>query len=232
MLRVFQRICRSVAWRTRRVRRFFWHQEEVAFWGGDASDAPWYPDLDKLAEIAGLVGFDARKATADDLDLLRDYHVRAGRPLGFRRIRKMRERWNAGDDCYIATDRMGDVAAYIWAGYSDHYIEAVRQVLPVGPTEMVLYDVDTRLDKRGSMGFLACSCAALADGIQRGRSRVTSWSTPQLFEEFRRVHWFSGLGTLRLIRVDRYRRLLGILSRRSLDVCEDGAGESWTPGDS
>ena len=231
MLRLLQRIRTSVAWRTHRVRRFIWHTEEVAFWGGDANDAPWYPDLEKLDEIARSVGFDAKKATADDLDLLRDYHDRVGRRLGPRRIRKMRERWAAGDDCYVATDRMGDVAAYIWAGYSDHYIEAVREVLPVGPTEMVLYDVDTRRDKRGSMGFLACSCAALAEGIRRGRSRVTSWSTPQLFEEFRRVHWFSGLGTLRLLRVDRCRRLFGMLSRHSLEISEEATGEQSEPGD-
>ena len=143
----------------------------------------------------------------------------------------MRERWAAGDDCYVATDGKGDVAAYIWAGYGDHYIEATREVLPVGPTEMVLYDVDTRRDKRGSMGFLACSCAALADGIQRGRSSVTSWSTPQLFEEFRRVHWFSGLGTLRLFRVERCRCLLGMLSRRSVEMPEEAKGGQPGPDD-
>ena len=231
MLRVLQRIRTSVAWRTHRVRRYIWHTEEVAFWGGDANDAPWYPDMEKLEEIARSVGFGARKATADDLNLLRDYHDRVGRPLGPRRIRKMRERWAAGDDCYVATDRKGDVAAHIWAGYSDHYIEAIREVLPVGPTEMVLYDVDTRRDKRGSMGFLACSCAALAEGIRRGRSRVTSWSTPQLFEEFRRVHWFSGLGTLRLLRVERCRCLFGMLSRRSLEISEEATGEQLEPDD-
>ncbi len=221
MLRILQRLRVSAAWRARRVGRFLYHREEVAFWGGNADDAPWYPDLQKLDEIARSVGFEARKITSDDLDLLRQYHDRVGRPLGRRRIGKMRERWEAGDDCYVALDRQGEVAAYIWAGYSDHYIEAIRDVLPVGPTEMVLYDVDTRLDKRGSMGFLACSCAALAEGIRHGRRRVISWSSPELFEEFRRVHWFSGLGTLRLLRMERCRCVLGLLSRRALEVTDD-----------
>lgn len=223
MLRLLKRLRTSVEWRARRVLRFLWHTEDVAFWAGDADDAPWYPDLAKLHEIARSVGFDTRKATERDLELLRDYHERVGRPLGPRRTRKMRERWAAGDDCYVATDRKGDVAAYIWAGYRDHYIEAVRELLPLGPHEMVLYDVDTRRDKRGSMGFLACSCAALAEGIRRGRSCVISWSTPQLFEEFRRAHWFSGLGTLRLLRLERCRCRFGVLSRRALEIPDDDA---------
>jgi len=225
MLALLQRIRASMAWRARRVRRFIWHKEDVAFWGGDANSAPWYPDLGKLDQIARSVGFRARKATAEDLGLLKDYHRRVGRPLGPRKVRKLRERWNAGDQCYVAVDRAGDVAAYIWAGYNDHYIEATRTVLAVGPTEMVLYDVDTRQDKRGSLGFLACSCAALAEGIRRGRSRVISWSTPQLYEEFRRVHWFSGLGTLQLLRVERYRRVFGVASRRSVEAPDGTAGD-------
>jgi hypothetical protein len=229
---ILKRLYVSAAWRARRLRRAVCHSQEVAFWGGSVDDAPWYPDMKKLDEIARAVGLEARRATAEDIELLRDYHDRVGRPLGPRRIRQMRARWAAGDDCYLALDRQGSVVAYMWAAYSDHYIEAIHAVLRVGPEEVFSYDVDTRPDKRGSMGFLACSCASVADGLRRGRRRGISWSTPQLFEKFRRLHWFSGLGTPHLFRVERCTCICGMRFRRVVQVSKDDPGVELTrPGD-
>ena len=192
--------------------------------GGDVGDAPWYPDLKKLDDIARNVGFEARKITPDDLELLREYHLRSGRPLGPRRVRKLRERWAAGDECYVAIDRDGSVAACMWIAYSDHYVEAIHDVFPVGPSDVLSYDVDTRPDKRGNMGFLACSCASVAEGIRRGRRRGISWSSPDLFEEFRRLHWFSGLGTPHLFRIVRYRCICGLRFRSVAAVFHPSCG--------
>ncbi|MCJ7750079.1 MAG: hypothetical protein MUQ65_03140 [Armatimonadetes bacterium] len=225
MLRLLHRLYGSLAWRARRLLRILYHTEDVAFWGGDVGDAPWYPDLEKLDDIARNVGFEARKITRDDLELLREYHRRSGRPLGPRRIRKLHERWAAGDECYVAIDREGSVAACMWVAYNDHYIEAIHDVFPVGPSDVLSYDVDTRPDKRGSMGFLACSCASVAEGIRRGRRRGISWSSPHLFEEFRRVHWFSGLGTPHLFRIVRYRCICGLRFRSVVEAPEDDPDE-------
>lgn len=215
--RMARRLWMSVAWRAGIIRRALYSVEDVAFWVGESDDAPWYPDLDRLAEIGRATGFQARKTTPEDLDLFRTYHDRAGRPLGPRRIRRMRERWAQGSECYIATDRHGDIVAYMWAGYQDHYVESIGEVLPVTPSEILHFDVDTRPDRRGSMGFVACACASLADGVRRGRRRVISWGPPEVFEEFRRFHWWTGLGALNLMRVVRSKRVLGMRFRRTLD---------------
>ena len=214
---VARRLWRSAAWRAGIIRRALYSVEDVAFWAGESGGAPWYPDLDRLAEIGRATGFRARTTTPEDLGLLRTYHDRAGRPLGPRRVRRMRERWAQGSECYIATDRHGDVVAYMWAGYQDHYVESIGEVLPVTPSEILHFDVDTRPDRRGSMGFLACACASLADGVRRGRRRVISWGPPEVFEEFRRFHWWTGLGALYLMRVVRCTRVLGMRFRRTVD---------------
>ena len=60
MLRLLRRLYASLAWRVRRLLRILYHSEDVAFWGGDVGDAPWYPDLKKLDDIARNVGFEAR----------------------------------------------------------------------------------------------------------------------------------------------------------------------------
>ena len=221
MSRMLRRLWRSVSWRAGIVRRAVYSVEDVAFWAGDSHDAPWYPDLDRLAAIGHASGFQARKTTPADLDLFRSYHDRAGRPLGPRRIRKMRERWAQGSECYIATDREGEIAAYMWAAYQDHYVEAIGEMLHIAPSEILHFDVDTRPDRRGSMGFVACACASLADGVRRRRRRVISWGNPELFEEFRRFHWWTGLGALTLIRLERCRRICGMRFRRALDLKEE-----------
>ncbi len=221
MSRILKRLYMAVAWRLHRLRAFLYHAQDVAFWEGTVDEAPWYPDLEKLHEIARAIGFETRQAAPEDLPLLREYHDRVGRPLGRRRIRKLRERWAAGDECYVALDRHGDVVAYMWAAYNDHYLEAIHDVVQVGPTDALSYDVDTRSDKRGSMGFLACSCAAIAGGLRRGRRRGISWCPPELFEKFARLHWFSGLGKPRLLRIERCRCVCGIRSRRVIEGAED-----------
>jgi hypothetical protein len=130
----------------------------------------------------------------------------------------MRERWAQGSKCYIALDKQQEVVGYLWAAYQDHYVEAIGEALRVRPWEMVVFDADTRPDRRGSMAFVACACASLKEGVRRGRRRVISWTTPELFKEFRRVHWWTGLGELKEIRRDRCRRICGLLLKRTVDL--------------
>ena len=218
-----------MSWRVRRLRETVYSTKEWAVWGGNVEDSPWYPDLAKVHEIARSVGFRTRQATPEDLDLLREHHDRIGRPLRYRLTRQIRRRWAAGDVCFVALDRQGSIVAHMWVAYTDHYVEPMGTLFRLGPTDALTYDVDTSLDKRGSMAFLACSCASVAEGLRRGRRRAIAWSTPELFERFRRLHWFSGLGTARLHRLERITCVLGIRFRRVLQNADERSDAERQP---
>ncbi len=204
----------SAKWRIRRLRSFFYDVQEFAFWTSDAKDAPWYPDLDKLAEIGRTTALTARKAGPEDLELFRRYHDRLGKPLGPRRISKMRARWAEGSECYIALDREGEIASQLWVAYSDYYVEAIGAVVPVAPNEVLHFDVDTRPDMQGSMAFVACACAADVEGIKRGRNRIVAWGAPELFDKFRHFHLWVGFGLVKPARLERFTRVCGLRFRR------------------
>ncbi len=224
MPRLLDRLRESARWRVRRFARIIYSTNQVLFWIGEASDAAWYPDLTKLTEIALSIGVPARRALPEDIALFQRYAERTGRALGRRRKRKLQERWAKGDRCYIALDRDGDIIAYMWAAQRDLYVEALAQKVPVPAGEVMHYDVETRTDRNGSMGFLACACVALADEVKDGIHRVVSWGDPALFEAFQRFHWWSGLGTLKPQRLVSCTTVLGLRFRRSKEL-----NETWTP---
>lgn len=213
---------KSLTWRLQRLRLALYSVTETLFWVADLEEAPWYPDVEKLAEIARLSGGQARQATLDDLPLFRRYHASFGRPLRFGRIRMMKQRWAQGDDCYIALDRAGEITAQLWVAY--HHCLVEGKLRQVAPHEAYHYGIDTRPDQRGSMGFLACSCLAVRDGMQRGRRRVVSWGVPSIFESFQRLDWWVGLGKLKPLRLERWTRVCGLRFCHSTELEED-----WLP---
>jgi hypothetical protein len=219
----FARLRKHLAWRLTRLREALFSVNEIVFWVGETEGAPWYPDVDKLAEIGRMSGLSARTASTGDLDLFRRYHARCGRHLGPRRRRLMKQRWARGDQCYIALDGEGEIVAQFWVAYYQCLIEGrMRQV---GPDEGYAYALETRPDRRSGMEFVACTCAALADGLRIGRSRAISWGVPSTFESFRRLNQWAGLhSAIRPLRLERWTRLCGIRFCRTTEL-----DESWVP---
>lgn len=221
MRRLLARIPEAIAWRFERLRHFFYNSREVVFWAGEGKDAPWHPDLDKLAEIGRGIGLQARQASPADLELFSRYHARCGHPFKPRRIRKMLRRWQEDCSCYIALDAAGEIICYIWVAFRDLYVEDISRVFTVGPGDALLFDLETRSDRHGSMGFAAASCAALVEITQRGRDRIVAWSTPEQFEKFRRFHWWTGLGQLKPLHLERCTAICGLKFRKVTPLAED-----------
>jgi hypothetical protein len=220
------RVRSSLAWRLRRLLRALYSVQDTVFWVGDAEDAPWYPDGEKVAALRRSIGLEVRRAFPFDRHLFHAYQERAGTPFSWRRWRVMRRRWARGDACYLATDQEGQVVAYMWAARGEVYVDSIGANYRPAPDEIVHYDVAVRPDRRGSMGFLACGCASLEAALPEGYRRVTSWGDPRFFESFRKFHWFSGLGKMKPLRLVRCTRVLGICFRRTQEL-----GEDWSPAE-
>jgi hypothetical protein len=224
VLGIGRRVRASLAWRVQRLLRALYSVQDTVFWVGDAEEAPWYPDAGKVAELRRAIGLEVRRASPSDIGLLRDYQERAGTPLSRRRLRVMHARWAKGDYCYLAIDSHGEVVAHMWAARGEVYVDSTGDTYRPGPGELIHYDVATRPDRRGSMGFLACGCASLEAMLPEGYHRVTSWGEPRFFGSFRKFHWFSGLGKMKPLRLVRCTRVLGLCLRRTQEL-----DEAWSP---
>ncbi len=210
---------RALTWRLRSLGRAVYSSHDILFWVAGREETA--PDLDeaKLASILESLRLTARKATIEDLPLFLRYRRRCGR-LGWGCRRMLLKRWANGDDCYIALDRDGEIVAQLWLAYEWYQIEGHRR--RVGPDEIYYYGADTRPDRNGSMGYMACSCAAVPEFVlRRGRSKAIAWVEPRLFARFQMVSAWLGLSEPRPFRIERHTRICGLRFCRATEVCAD-----------
>ncbi len=215
----FARVLRAVLWRLRGLGKTISSRHELLFAQAVAEDIS--PDVDeaKLASVIESLGLTARKATQDDLPLFREYHLRSGR-FGWGRTRSLLQRWARSDDCYIALDAEGAIVAQVWLAYERCFIEGRWRRIP--PDTIYCYGVDTRSDRRGSLGFIACCCAMRPEFLKHTERVCTvAWMEPRLFEKFRAVEAWFGLVRPKPAWIERYTWVCGLRFCRRIEVGPD-----------
>lgn len=215
------RVRRALLWRLRGLGRAVYSKHEFLF--AEATEESILPGVDeaKLASVIASLRLTARKATVGDLPLFQRYHVRSGR-LGWGRTRGLRKRWARGDDCYIALDADGEIVAQVWLAYERCCIEGRWRRIP--PDTIYCYGIDTRSDRQGSLGYVACCCAMAPEFLKHTeRVRTVAWMEPRLFEKFRAVSSWLGLLDAKPVWMERYTRVCGLRFCRRTDV-----GPDWT----
>ncbi len=213
------RVRRALLWRLRGVSRAIYNRHELLFAAATEEDILPGVDEAKLASVIAELRLTARKATAEDLPLFQRYHVRSGR-LGWGRTRELRKRWARGDDCYIALDAEGEIVAQVWLAYDRCRIEGRWRRIP--PDTVYCYGIDTRADRQGSLGYIACCCATTPEVVKHTeRVRTVAWMEPRLFQKFRAVSSWLGLLDPKPVWLARHARLCGLRFYRRTDVSPD-----------
>jgi hypothetical protein len=213
------RVRRAVLWRLRGLGKIVYSRQELLF--AEAVEEDILPGVDeaKLNSIIESLRLTARQATRHDLPLFRRYHRRSGR-LGWGRTRMLLQRWARGDDCYVALDADGEVVAQVWLAYERCFIEGRWRRIP--PDAIYCYGVDTRSDRYGSLGYIACCCAMRPAFLKHAdRVRTIAWMEPRLFEKFRAVEAWLGLLRPRPAWIERYTWVCGFRFCRRVEVGPD-----------